>query len=119
MTPSELVARVTRETCVVTAVLVGPAALLGGPAGALGVLAGGTLTVLSFRWLAARAAAAVGGHARGGWLAAAGLRFGASMAACGALLATGWAHPLALLAGVTVLPCAVVRLGLTASGEEG
>jgi hypothetical protein len=34
-------------------------------------------------------------------------------------LATGWAHPVALLAGFTVLPCAVIRLGLSDARKEG
>jgi hypothetical protein len=34
------------------------------------------------------------------------------------LLATGSAHPVALLVGLTVLPCAVVALGLHAAREE-
>ena len=120
MTPAELVTRVTRETCVAAALRAAPAAWLGGPAGAAGVLAGGALALVNFRSLAARAVAATGGGAGGpAWAATAGLRFIASLAAGAALLATGWAHPVALLAGFTVLPCAVIRLGLADARKEG
>jgi hypothetical protein len=84
------------------------------------VLAGGALAVGSFRWLVARAglATATGGVSSGAWLIGAGLRFAACAAACALLLATGWAHPIALLAGFTVLPCDLVTRALAARGER-
>jgi hypothetical protein len=48
----------------------------------------------------------------------AGLRFLAFGAACAVLLATGWAHPVALVAGLTALPCALVGHGLRAARQE-
>jgi hypothetical protein len=52
------------------------------------------------------------------WLVSAGLRLAAFAAGCGALLALEWAHPLALLAGLSVLPWAVIVEGLRAARRE-
>jgi hypothetical protein len=121
MTLDKLLTRVTVETCTLVAALAAPAAWLGGATAALGVLSGGALAVLNFRWLSARAmsAAAAGGVPGALWLATAGLRFAACVAACAALLATGAAHPVALLAGFTTLPCVLIARGLAAAREEG
>jgi ATP synthase I chain len=125
MTPSELTKRVTLDTCAVAAALAGPAAWVGGAPVGLGVLAGGALAIVNFRWLAARAAAATaaasattGNDAASAWLVGSGLRFGASLAACTLLLATGWAHPIALLVGFTLLPCDLIVRGLAAARAE-
>ena len=95
MTPGELTARVTLDTCVATAVLAGLVGLVAGASGAGGILAGGALAVLSFRWLVARAAfvTATGGAPVSAWVIGAGLRFAACMVACAVLLKTGWADP--------------------------
>ena len=121
MTPSELTARVTLDTCAAVAVLAALCGWLGGAPAGLGVLAGGALAVVNFRWLAARVSAATlaGGAPTVAWLIGAGLRFTACMAACALLLLTGWAHPVALVAGFTVLPCDVIARGLAAAREEG
>src|SRR5262245_45908373 len=128
MTPSELRARVTLDTCAAAALLAAPAAWLGGAPAGLGVLAGGVLAIVNFRWLVARATATTaalsatpssGTAAASAWLVGSGLRFGASLGACTLLLATGWAHPIALLAGFTVLPCDLIVRGLAASRAEG
>src|SRR5918996_5837967 len=111
MTPGEVTARVTAATCALVALLAAPAGWLGGPTAALGVLAGGALAVANFRWLVARAVASSAGVAGGTWLVGAGLRLGAFAAACAGLLGLEWAHPLALLAGLSVLPCAVIVAG--------
>lgn len=120
MTPTELKARVTLATCAATTPLAAAAGWLAGAPAGWGVLAGGALAIVNFRWLAARASAAggVADGARAAWVVSAMLRFAVVVAACGALLATGSAHPVALLAGLTVLPCAVVALGLRAAREE-
>jgi len=120
MTPGELTTRVTLDTCAVVAAVAAIAAWLGGAPGALGALAGGALAVGNFRWLVARAglATATGSVSAGAWLIGAGLRFAACTAACGVLLATGWADPIALLAGFSVLPCDLVTRGLAAAREE-
>jgi ATP synthase I chain len=128
MTPSELRGRVTLDTCAAAAALAVPAAWLGGAPAGLGVLAGGVLAIVNFRWLVARATAATaalsavpgaGSAAAGTWLVGSGLRFGVSLAACTLLLASGWAHPIALLVGFTLLPCDLIVRGLAAARAEG
>ena len=101
------------------AALAAPAAWLAGLPGLLGVIAGGSIALVNFWWLRDRAAAAC---ARGGarptpWLAASGLRLGGVGGACAVLLATGWAHPIALVVGLTVLPCVLVALALSVAPE--
>jgi hypothetical protein len=120
MTPTELTARVTLATCAATTPLAALAGWLAGAPAGWGVLAGGAVAIVNFRWLAARVSMVGGdaGGARAGWLLGAMVRFAVVVAACGVLLATGSAHPVALLAGLTVLPCAVVALGLHAVREE-
>jgi hypothetical protein len=120
MTPSELTTRVTLDTCALVALLAAGAAWLGGAPSGVGVVAGGALAVGNFRWLVARAglAAAAGAVSSGAWLIGAGLRFAACFAACALLLATGWAHPIALLGGFTVLPCVLVTRALAAREDR-
>jgi ATP synthase I chain len=121
MTPGELTSRVTLDTSVAVVTLAAPSAWLAGAPGGLGVLAGGVLALGSFRWLVARASAvtAAGGAPTAAWLIGAGLRFGVCAVACAVLLASGWAHPLALIAGFTVLPCDVIARGLAAARADG
>jgi ATP synthase I subunit len=120
MTPGELTTRVTLDTCAAAAALAGVAAWLGGSPAGLGVLAGGALAVVNFRWLVARASAATaaGNAAASAWLVGAGLRFAACTVACALLLTTGWAHPVALVAGFTVLPCDLIARGLAGARTE-
>jgi ATP synthase I chain len=126
MTPGELRGRVTLDTCAAVAALVAPGAWVGGIPGGLGVLAGGLLAIVNFRWLVARASAATalgigagtGNAVASVWLLGSGLRFGACLGACTLLLATGWAHPIALLVGLTVLPCDLIARGLVAARAE-
>src|SRR3989442_5180497 len=114
MTPSNMTARVTAATFALVAALAAPAGWPGGPAAALGVLAGGALAIVNFRWLAARAVAVASsaGVAGGAWLVGARLRLAAFAAACAVLLALEWAHPVALLAALSLLPSALVVQGL-------
>jgi hypothetical protein len=117
---------VTLDTCAAVTALAAPGAWMGGIPGGLGVVAGGILAVVNFRWLVARASAATAPAAAAGtrnaaasaWLLGSGLRFGACLGACTLLLATGWAHPVALLVGLTVLPCDLIARGLTAARAE-
>jgi hypothetical protein len=120
MTPSDLIARVTRDACALGAVITAPAAWLGGLDGALGAAAGAAIAVGNFRWLAARAQTVdgAGSTARSLWSFAAGLRLAAVVAALGAVVASGHAHPLAIIAGVSVIPLAVVVHGLRPPREE-
>ncbi len=68
--------------------------------------------------VAALAATAAGNAAASAWLVGAGLRFAACTVACALLLTTGWAHPVALVAGFTVLPCDLIARGLAAARTE-
>jgi ATP synthase I chain len=137
MTPTELRTRVVREAGAGVLLLALIAGWLGGAPGFVGVAAAGAITVVNFWWLARGASATLGAFspgsgaspacaARGGakpsavsgaWIVASGLRFLALLAAFAALCATGWAHPVAVVAGLTVLPCAVIALGLRAARD--
>lgn len=119
MTPTELRVRVTLTTVLAAGALAAAAGgLAGGPA-ALGVLASGALTIANFLWLARGAAALrADGASRvraGAWALAVGGRLTLLAAALGALLASGWAHPVAVVAGLAVLPAAVIAAGLGAA----
>jgi hypothetical protein len=121
MSPAELTSRVTADTGYLVAALALLAAWVGGAAAAVGVLAGGGLALANFRWLAGRVLALgeVGGAApAGGWIPGFALRLAAMGVATAVLVATGWAHPVALVAGLTTLPCAVVARGLAQAGAR-
>ncbi len=112
--------RVTMDGALLLAALALPAAWLGGPAGLYGVLAGGALALGDFWWLSARidAVQAHGNAPRvSAWTATAGLRLGAVAVAVAALFATGWFHPVGLVTGLGVLPCALVARGLRMANE--
>ena len=117
MAASELTARVTLTTAIVVLPLALVGFWLGGAPGALGVAAGGALALGSFRMLAARVTALDGTPATG-WLLRSALRFAGAAAVAAILLGGGWADPLALVAGYSVLPVAVVLHGLRAVREE-
>lgn len=119
MTASELVERVTAAIGLAAVTLALPAAWLGGLAGALGVLTGAALAALNFRWLARRTVAAlVPGASAAGASAAAIVRLLVALTAPAVAIATGLVHPVGLVVGLTLLPCAVVVLGLRATREE-
>src|SRR5690349_15912184 len=108
MTASELTARVTLSTAFAVLPLALAGFWLGGAGGGLGVAAGGALALGSFRLLAARATAATASTA---WVVLSALRFGAVAAAAALLFVSGWAHPVAVLAGYSALPVAVIVHG--------
>lgn len=120
MTPSDLTSRVSRDACVMGVALAGPAAWLAGLDGALGAAAGAGIAVGNFRWLASRVTAGLdaGSAVRALWTLGAVLRLGALAAAVALVLVSGHAHPLAVVAGLSVLPVAVVVHGLRAAREE-
>ena len=120
MTPNELTTRVTLDTCATAATLAALAWWLAGESAGLGVLVGCALAVVNFRWLVACAfvATSTGSASAAAWIVGAGLRFVACTVACGILLATGWAHPIALVAGFTVLPCDLIARGLASARRE-
>jgi hypothetical protein len=114
--------RVTRDTCLAAALLALPAAWIAGSAGGLGILAGALLAVGNFLWLARRASAAgqgtVGTPSAAMWALTSGLRLLALGFLCAVLFKFRLIHPVALVAGLTVLPCAVIVQGLRAAGKD-
>jgi len=121
MTTTELGVRVTVGSMALVALVALGAGWLAGASGALGALAAGALALGNFLWLA-RGASRVTGRTAGpvarGWALTFGARYLAVTVVLGVLLATGRAHPLAVVAGLTVLPCVLVAIGLGA-GRSG
>lgn len=121
MTTSDLCARVTVESAVATAGLAGLALALFGLEAAGGIAAAGALALGNFWWLT-RSVASVTGRGRRGamalWGLSAGARFLALLVALGALLASDRVHPVGVVAGLAVLPCALVVRGLKAGGPS-
>ena len=111
---TEFRARVTFETAILLVALAVPAAWLGGASALVGVLAAGVLTVANFWWLSRAATPAPDAVPPqvSGWVFAAGIRFLLLFAAFAALCAGGYAHPVAVVVGLTVLPCALIVGGL-------
>jgi hypothetical protein len=118
---SELRLRVTVVTAIAVAALAVPAAWLAGSPAAIGVLAAGALTVGNFWWLSRAASSAADPAAPrpevGGWILGAGARYAVLFAAFAALCAGGYAHPVAVVVGLTVLPCALIAQGLRSARE--
>src|SRR6266511_2413218 len=82
-------------------------------------LAGGLLSLGSLYWVS-RGVRNAGGFLAGGrshklWVIALGLRYAVLFAVVALLLRTGAAHPLGLVAGLSVLPPVVIILGLRAA----
>ncbi len=103
---------------VTTALLAGVALGLAGPGAGLGVVAAGGITLVNFWWLVHNAAGVFGAGVaprRTVWIIAAGFRFIVVAAALVALLASGIVHPVAFVAGLAILPVAVIVLGLRAA----
>jgi hypothetical protein len=90
----------------------------GGRTALLGVVAGTLLALVDFWWLSARADG-VGENAPSVtvWMGAAGLRLAGIAAAVALLFVTGAFHPLALVIGLAVMPCALVTRGLRMARE--
>jgi hypothetical protein len=84
----------------------------------LGVLAGAILALGDFWWLSARADG-VGDTAPSVtvWVGTAGLRLAGMAIAVALLFVTGAFHPLALVIGLAVMPCALVTRGLRMARE--
>ena len=117
MTVADLVSRVTLHCLAAIAALAAAAGWLAGLPGAAGVAAGGAIALLHFR-LVARGAAGVlrgeGGFTLG--LTGLGLRSAGAFGALALALAGGWAHPLAVLAGLSVLPPVLIAAGVRSAG---
>src|SRR5262245_14242356 len=119
MSPIELTSRVTWESGGAVATLALASGLVGGVSLAAGVGAGGALAIANFRWLAGRVAKALDGMpAVGGWAFGFGLRLVVLGGATAALMGSGWAHPIGVVVGLTVLPVALVLRGLRQAQVE-
>ena len=118
---SELRLRVTVATTIVVVALALPAAFLAGAPAAVGVLAAGALTIGNFWWLF-RAASAAGDptvprREAAGFMLGTGARLAVLFAAFAALCAGGYAHPVSVVVGLSVLPCALIAQGLRSARE--
>jgi ATP synthase I chain len=119
MSVGDLRARVTVDSVVVLGVLAGLALPLAGPRGALGVVAAGALTVLNFWWLIGSVARVVAGGRRPAlaW-ASGGARLMTLALAFVLLFAARAVEPLAVIAGLGVLPAVLIVRGLGAAHGE-
>jgi hypothetical protein len=114
MTAIDLVKRASVDAAAVLSVLAVVAGFAFGPPMGVGILAGGALAVVNLWWLARRAIAAAEAPDRN-WPLGAVLRLGGVAAVAAIVLASGLAHPLGVVAGLTVLPFALLARGLRAS----
>jgi hypothetical protein len=121
MSPIELMSRVTFETGCVVAVLTLLAGWAAGLPAAVGVGTGGTMAIVNFRWLSRRVIGVLGQADAPvvGWVFGFGVRFAALAVAIGALTASGWAHPVGVVVGFTLLPCTLIRRGLLEADRRG
>jgi len=114
----EFVTRVSVGTVIALVPVAVGGALGAGWPGAVGSLAGGLIALAAFRWIARGVSRAVSAGAHGGLALsglAAGVRHLALFAALAVVLASGVAHPLALVAGLSVLPPMIIVFGLRAT----
>ena len=115
----DLVGRVSRAVLALLAPLTLVGGLLAGRPGAFGVLAGGLISLASFTWIArgVRSSAKLfaGGRAHPLWALGLALRYILLFGAVALLLAYGLVHPLALVAGLSLLPPLLIAFGLRAA----
>jgi hypothetical protein len=116
MSARTFVKRATIETAALVGVAALAAAGLGGPSFGVGVLAGGALAVANLWWLTRRVDAMTAGSSAA-WPLGAVVRLAAAAGAIAVVLGTGLAHPVGVVAGLTVLPCVLVIRGLAAAKE--
>ena len=115
---SSLTRRVTIDVAILAVALALGGAWLGGRTVCFGILAGALLALGDFWWLSARLdAVAVAVPGALAWLGTAGLRLGGVALAVAVLFVTGWFHPVGLVCGLAVLPCALVARGLRLARE--
>ena|SRR5437867_1024124 len=118
----EFVAQVSRVMLLALGPLAAAGGLAAGWRGAVGGLAGGLISLGSFRWIAsgvARAAAPAAAGSLALTAVAVGVRHLAAFGALALALGSGAAHPVALLVGVSVLPPVLIALGLTRARVAG
>ena len=115
---ADFVGRVSRAMLIALLPVAVCGGQFGGWPGAVGSLAGGLISLGSFRWLASGVARAGAPAARAGMAVSVlgvGLRHLALFGALALVLMSGAAHPVALLAGLSVLPPILIALGLRAA----
>jgi len=114
----EFVSRVTLVMLIGLAPFVACCGLLAGWPGAIGGLAGGLVSLGSFRWIA-RGVVSVSAARSPGLLPfsalAVGVRHLVLFGALALVLWSGAAHPVALIGGLSLLPPVIVALGLSAT----
>jgi hypothetical protein len=116
MGATELAGRVFGAGVLAVAAVVALAAALLGVREAMGVAAGGAIAFGNFRWLA-RDAARLGTLGAGRRLPLLGLRQLVAFGALAALIVSGFCHPLAVVAGLALLPPVLVVQGLRAAAR--
>ena len=110
--------RVTLETAVAVALVALVAVWLAGARAGFGVVAGGALVVGNLWWLAGVAGSAARANTRRSrWALAAAARLAVIAVACAVVFVSDLAHPVAVVIGLTVLPCALIVQGLRAARE--
>ena len=133
----ELMSRVTIETGYLVIALSVLAGWIGGLTAAAGVCAGGAMAIVNFRWLSRRVLGGLGqagtsadapggtqadsphGVPVAGWVLGFGVRFTVLAVAIGAVVASGWAHPVGLVIGFSLLPFTLIGRGLLEGTRRG
>ena len=115
----DLVGQVSRSVLGLLVPMVVASGVLAGWRGALGALTGGLISLASFNWIAQgvhrSTAFFAGGRAHPLWALSLGLRYVLLFAVVALVLTYGVAHPLALVAGLSVLPPVLIAFGLRAA----
>ena len=118
----DLVERVTGGGVLALLPLAGAALYLAGLPGLLGVLAGGGVALGNLVWLSAGSRRTLGlmraGRIHPLWLLNLGLRHLGLFAVVGILIWTRSVHPLALIAGLSVLPPVLIVQALRAVARD-
>jgi hypothetical protein len=119
MTSDDLASGVVRAGVVAVAIVALAAAIAAGMGAAAGVLAGGAVALGNFRWLVRDASrlTATAGAGSAVRLLPLGLRHLTALASLAVLIGSGWSHPLAVAAGLAVLPPVLVVQGLRAGAR--
>lgn len=114
MNPARFVKRVTIETASLLGALALGGAWLVDPTAGVGVLAGGALGLGNLWWLVRRV---LGASETRGWVLGAAARLGVLGAAVAVVLASGVAHPVGVVVGLSVLPFVLIARGLAEARE--
>lgn len=117
MGAGELTGRVVRAGALWVTVLAAIAAVMVGVREAAGVAAGGAIALGSFRWLVRDAIRLTAAGDPGRGLLPMGLRQIAAFGGLAVVIGSGWSHPVAVAAGLAVLPPVLVVQGLRAAAR--